>query len=184
MPVPYTPIAIANNFLEQFGEPVGIEHMKLQKLVYCSYGWWLAVNGQDAARLTSERPEIWKHGPVFNSLYHAFKVFGRLSIKQPQSNNPFGPPENVDADDEHVRSFIAWVWSRYGHLSSFALSDLTHKVGSPWHRVATENDFRVAFNTEIPDLYIFQEFSNLLNASSVAAQSQAAGLHEQAISNH
>jgi len=45
MPAPYSPIAIANNFVEQFGGVTGIEHMKLQKLVYCSYGWMLALNG-------------------------------------------------------------------------------------------------------------------------------------------
>jgi hypothetical protein len=29
MPVPYNPLAIANNFIEQFGADKGIEHMKL-----------------------------------------------------------------------------------------------------------------------------------------------------------
>ena len=179
MPIPYTPLAIANNFLEQFGKENGIEHMKLQKLVYCSYGWWLAVHGLNNARLTTEGPEIWKHGPVFDSLYHALKVFGRKSITSPQSTNPFQEPENVDSDDEHVRALIGWIWGRYGHLSGFALSDMTHKPGTPWHRVASENNFSVAFNTEIPDQYIFEEFTELLNAAEIAANLQAAQHGEQ-----
>ncbi|MCV2893386.1 Panacea domain-containing protein [Lentibacter sp. XHP0401] len=172
MPAPYSPLAIANNFLEQFGSRGGIEHMKLQKLVYCSYGWWLAVNGLDGNRLTTEGPEIWKHGPVFDSLYHAFKIFGRKPIVTPQSSNPFGAPENVDADDEYTRNLVSWIWGRYGHLSGFALSDLTHKPGTPWHRVATDNKFKVAFNTEIPDQYIWEEFNELLNAAEIAASHQ------------
>lgn len=173
MPVPYTPLAIANNFLEQFGETGGIEHMKLQKLVYCSYGWWLAVNGlQETTRLTTEGPEIWKHGPVFDSLYHAFKVFGRRQITDPQSINPFEATENVDIEDEHVRKFIAWIWSRYGHLSGFALSSMTHKSGTPWHRIATENNFSVAYNTQVPDQYIFEEFKKILNAAKITAENQ------------
>lgn len=179
MPVPYTPLAVANNFLEQFGQTDGIEHMKLQKLVYCSYGWWLAVNGLDGTRLTTEGPEIWKHGPVFDSLYHALKVFGRKPITAPQSTNPFATPENVAPDDDHVRAFVRWVWSRYGHLSGFALSDMTHKPGTPWHRVASENNFSVAFNTEIPDEYICDEFTKLLNAAQIAAEDQAAQHGEQ-----
>ena len=165
MAVPYSPTALANNFIEQFGEAHGIEHMKLQKLVYCAYGWWLATNGIKGIRLTNDGPEIWEHGPVFSSLYQNFRVFGRSKVTVPQSGNPFNPPENIDADDKPVRNFIGWIWGRYGHLSGFALSDLTHKQGTPWHRVAVDNNFRVTFHTKIPDQYIFEEFSNLLNAT-------------------
>jgi uncharacterized phage-associated protein len=163
MTVPYTPLAIANGFIEQFGTQSGIEHMKLQKLVYCSYGWWLAGHGMDAVRLTDEGPEIWKHGPVFSSLYRVLRVFGSEPIRVPQSVTPFRDPDRVSDDDDEVQSIVTWIWGRYGHLSGFALSDLTHRPGTPWHRVASENNFRVAFNTEIPDQYIFEEFSRLMN---------------------
>lgn len=182
MAIPYTPLAIANNFLERFGSD-GIEHMKLQKLVYCSYGWWLSVYKLEGERLTSEGPEIWRHGPVFGSLYHALKVFGRAPITEPKSSSPFSVPDNVDEHDEGVRNLIGWIWGRYGHMSSFALSDITHKPGTPWHRVATENNFSVAFNTDIPDVYIYEEFSELLKAAEIAAQDQAAVAHEQEKAN-
>lgn len=38
----YTPVALANYFVKQFGADEGISHMKLQKLVYLAYGWWLS----------------------------------------------------------------------------------------------------------------------------------------------
>lgn len=174
MPVPFTPLAVANCFLEKFGNTDGIEHMKLQKLVYCSYGWWLAAHGMDNLRFTSERPEIWKHGPVFDSLYHTLKVFGHERITSPQSANPFAPAENIPSEDSQARAFVDWIWGRYGHLSGFALSDLTHKPGTPWYRIAAESDFSVAYNTAIPDKYIFEEFSKLLNA----AQNTEAHQHE------
>ena len=160
--VPYSTLAIANNFVEQFGNKKGIEHLKLQKLVYLSYGWWLAAKGLDADRLTSEPPEVWKHGPVFDELYHALKVFGRKPITEMQSPSPFSEPENVDPGDDNVRQLVRWVWDRYGHLSAFALSGMTHKEGTPWYRVAEENDFRIGFNMEIPDTYIHEEFTGLL----------------------
>ncbi|MFT5785192.1 MAG: putative phage-associated protein [Ascidiaceihabitans sp.] len=162
MPIPYNSVSIANNFLESYGADAGIEHMKLQKLVYCAYGWWLAHAKLEGQRLTSDGPEIWKHGPVFPDLYHAFKVFGRKPIKQMQSTNPFSDPENVDANDLQVRPLVAWIWGRYGHLSSFDLSEMTHKQGTPWYRVAQERGFSVPMSTRIPDQYILEEFSSLM----------------------
>ncbi|MCT4654234.1 MAG: DUF4065 domain-containing protein [Cohaesibacter sp.] len=161
MVVPYSPLAIANTFLERHSNGVGIEHMKLQKLVYCAYGWWLASYGMDRERLTAEGPEIWKHGPVFSSLYQALKEFGRAPILTPLSAGPLVQAETVGEDIE-VIALVDWVWSRYGRMSGFDLSDLTHQVGSPWHRVAMENDFRIARHTQIPDKYIFEEFHRLL----------------------
>lgn len=182
MVAPYSPTAVANNFIEQFGGFGGIEHMKLQKLVYCAYGWWLAVNGFNHVRLTTEGPEIWKHGPVFGSMYRTFRVFGRQPIIQPQSANPVLPPVNIDADDNYAREFVQWVWSRYGHLSGFELSDMTHRPNSPWHRTAMDHNFRVQYNTHIPDQYIYEEFSRLLNADRIQAAHNPVnnGVHQPA----
>ena len=118
MPVPYSPLAAANSFIVQFGAARGIEHMKLQKLVYCAHGWWLTAYENS---FLNERPQVWKHGPVFNSLYHVLKPFGAMPISTPQSSGPFLEPVFVDENDENVNSLIRWVWSWYGHLTSFAL---------------------------------------------------------------
>lgn len=182
MPVPYSPLAVANEFVALFAvETSGIEHMKLQKLVYCSYGWWLAAHGIDGPRLTSEGPEIWKHGPVFGSLYKVLKVFGRAPIVTPQSAGPFSDPERIDAGENEERQLIRWIWSRYGHLSGFALSDLTHKPGTPWHRVAVERNFRVPFNTAIPDAYIYEEFTNLMSEAQKNTLQAATSDEQQSV---
>lgn len=180
MAIPYSSTAVANTFIELFGAAQGgIEHMKLQKLVYCSYGWWLAYTGLEGPRLTTDGPEIWRHGPVFPDLYHAFKVFGRRPISEQKSTNPFSPPAAIEPDDGETRELVRWIWGRYGHLSSFALSDMTHKPGTPWHRVAVENNFSVPFSTRIPDEYIYDEFRGLM-ANDIAPAVEAAPnpLHE------
>jgi uncharacterized phage-associated protein len=169
MSVPYSSIVIANSFLSLNGAHDGIEHMKLQKLVYCAYGWWLADAGLDGQRLTIDKPEIWKHGPVFPKLYQAFKVFGRKPITEAQSLSPFAEAEIVPADDVKVNSLVRWIWKRYGHLSSFALSDMTHAVGTPWYRVAEERNFSVPLSTTIPDGYILEEFQNLMQQDRAKA---------------
>lgn len=177
MPNPYTPLAVANTFLELFGRS-GIEHMKLQKLVYCAHGWWLANYTDD--QLLDERPQVWKHGPVFGSLYNVLKPFGRSAIKEPQSDNPFVDPPLVDANDNNSRQLVKWVWGRYGHLSSFALSDLTHKLGTPWSRLASEYNYRVPMNLEIPDEYIREEFQSIMRRErGIPAQALRAYAHER-----
>jgi uncharacterized phage-associated protein len=157
MPIPYSPLAAANFFLAEFAGSRGIEHMKLQKLVYCAHGWWLTAYDYS---FLNERPQIWKHGPVFNSLYHVLKPFGGMPIYHPQSVSPFEAPPTIDRDDHNVRNLLAWVWQRYGHLSSFALSDMTHRPGTAWSRVAEERKFSVPKGLEIPDAYIREEFLN------------------------
>lgn len=160
MPLPYTPLAIANEFIARHGaSAAGIEHMKLQKLVYCANGWWLLFNPETS--LTDDAPEVWKFGPVFPSLYTVLKVYGRTPISLIQSRSPFEPPDRVDADDPDTINLIDWTWQRYGHLSSFALSDLTHKQGTSWRRLAEESNFRVPQGLDIPPAYIVDEFRRI-----------------------
>ena len=155
MPIPYAPLASANFLIANFANGRGIEHMKLQKLVYFSHGWWLTA--KDSPYL-NERPQIWKHGPVFESLYHVLKNFGGSPITTIQSASPFADPSLIDADDRLIASLLRWVWDKYGHLSSFALSDMTHRSGTAWSRVAEERNFSVPRGLEIPDAYIREEF--------------------------
>jgi uncharacterized phage-associated protein len=160
MPIPYQPLAAANYFISNFGGgALGIEHMKLQKLVYFSHGWWLTAHPDP---FLNERPQIWKHGPVFSSLYHVLKTFGGVPITIVQSASPFTDPPTIDDNSTEVRSLLNWIWQKYGHLSSFALSDMTHREGTAWSRVAAERNFSVPRGLEIPDDYIREEFRSLL----------------------
>lgn len=154
--MPYTPLALANYFVHKHGKNASLDHMKLQKLVYNAYGWWLSHKHEP---LTTEDPQVWKYGPVFYSLYHSLKPYGNSQIREPKARTPFEEPPIVE--DEDAKRFLDWIWERYGHLSAFALSDLTHKEGTPWHRTAKEHNFRVPPGTAIPKDYVRQEFRNL-----------------------
>lgn len=168
MPTPYSPLAIANEFIARFEQEHGIEHMKLQKLVYCANGWWLAFH--DDRPLLNESPQVWKFGPVFPSLYHVMKVYGRTPIKTIQSRGPFDHPDRVDDGDAETLQLIDWTWRRYGHLSSFDLSDMTHREGTAWRKVAVEYDFDVPFGLDIPREYMAQEFRGIYESESRATR--------------
>ncbi len=153
MPGPYRPIAFANAFIVK-AQPDGAEHMKLQKLVYYAYGWWLKYHD---APIISESPQVWQFGPVFESLYHALKHHGRSSIVALQNDVPFGEPPVLGRSDEDAYKLVSFVWARYGDLSSFQLSDRTHAPGTAWHAVAVQHQWHVPHGTPIPDDAIRRE---------------------------
>ncbi len=158
--ITHTPLAVANAFIANFGAERGVEHMKLQKLVYFTHGWWLAYHSES---LLSEKPQVWRHGPVFASLYHTLKQFGHTPITFPQSVSPWDGPDMLGADN-YLPQLIYWVWGRYGHLSSFGLSDITHRAGTSWSQLAEQYGFQTPKGLEIPDEYVRAEFMAQLEA--------------------
>lgn len=163
MPRPYAPLALANEFILRSGTE-GVGHMKLQKLVYCAHGWWLSTH-QDS--IVSERPEVWRHGPVFSSLYSALAGHGSQPIRSPQRAVFGQTAPRLDDDDADANDLVHFVWDRYGQLSGFRLSELTHKKGTPWQITAEQHNYSVPRHLKIDDDLIRREFQGL--ASTAAA---------------
>lgn len=107
----------------------------------------------------TEGPEVWRHGPVFNSLYNSLSYVGGGRIITLQRNNPLMAEPRVDLDDIPVLSLIGWIWDRYGHFSGFDLSSMTHEAGTPWQVEAERNNYRVPMNYRIPDSLIREYFA-------------------------
>ena len=72
-----TALKLANTFLARHAGGFGLQHMKLQKLCYYAYGWWLSAYDNP---LTDKGPEVWKYGPVFSDLYDDLKTWGNAAI--------------------------------------------------------------------------------------------------------
>ncbi|MCH2486470.1 MAG: SocA family protein [Erythrobacter sp.] len=121
--------------------------MKLQKLVYLCYGWWLVEHDES---VIGEAPQVWKHGPVFRSLYQILRDFGHAQINTMQRRMFNETPDRVDDGDIEALDLIDWVWERYGRYDQFQLSDMTHQPNTPWYQTAANHNFRVPMNTEIP----------------------------------
>lgn len=158
MPQPYKPIAFANEFIRRSYQN-GVSHMKLQKLVYCSYGWWLAYNEKP---VISEQPQVWRHGPVFKSLYFILQPHGWKPIRTFQNDNFTSPAPVIDDDDTEIGNMLDWVWGRYEDYSAEELSDLTHRTGSPWEQTVRECSGIIPRDTTIPDDRIKEHFRGLV----------------------
>lgn len=127
-----------------------LKPLKLMKLTYISFGWYLANRGTP---LFSEDIEAWKYGPVIPDLYHATKKYGRSEIPSDLISS-----ENI-ATDRGTREFLEAVYSKYGEKSGIYLSNLTHKSGTPWHKVFRPN----TFNINIPNNLIESHYKNELS---------------------
>lgn len=144
----YPAITIANELIARHGSRGAIDPMKLQKLLYFANGWWLALTG---APLIIERPQVWRYGPVYRPIYQRFARYGRNPITQPDAIFPLGGAvERLPADDAEVRNLLDWIWAEYGGKSGPALSDETHRLGTPWRKIAEREGFQVPENTVIP----------------------------------
>lgn len=92
------PIPVANEFIERFGATGHIDPLKLQKLLYFTNGWWLGLTGEP---LLTDKPQVWRYGPVFRWVYNAFSRWGNEWIRQPAPGNPLrgnSEPERLDAN--------------------------------------------------------------------------------------
>jgi len=132
----YLPAHIANYFLSK-AENDGVKDMtpmKLIKLVYFSYAWYLAIFER---KLFTETVEAWRYGPVVPSIYHEFKRFGNSPIQQYSinfelENNKISFPV-IDKDDEDALGVVGAIWRTYKNLDGWDLSKITHADGStPW----------------------------------------------------
>lgn len=87
MTAPYDPRSIANFYVQRsLREKRPIDHMKLQKLIYFSHGYYLAatgLNGGEPQPLIDEFFEVWPYGPVCPSVYESFKEYGKEPIVRP-----------------------------------------------------------------------------------------------------
>jgi len=164
-----TPVQVANSFVSRFGSRAELTHMKLQKLVFFADGWKL---GLTRLPLVEERPQVWRYGPVFRSLYNILTGRGDSPITAPVVVNPVTgdvPLIAPDAQNEDSR-LIDWIWLRYGAFSELDLSRAAHATGTPWHQMAARYDFAVPFNLEIPNDVLETYFRGLaITEGAIAA---------------
>ena len=113
----------ANIFLALSEPEVGdsITNLKIQKLLYYVQGFHLALYNKP---LFDEDFVNWEHGPVIETLYHAFKEHG---------SEPLPVPENVTSDNftDDQLELISEVNQVYGQFSAWKLRNLTHEE-APW----------------------------------------------------
>lgn len=106
---------------EREDEPDRLSHLRLQKLLYYTQGWSLAL--RDKA-LFKDRIEAWAHGPVVKSLYPTFASYGNGTI--PSTDFKF--EGELDSEEQEL---VEAVWDAYKKFSATSLREMSHRE-QPW----------------------------------------------------
>jgi uncharacterized phage-associated protein len=151
----YTAKAVANYLLDlAASQGTTLDPLKIQKLVYFSHGWHLALRDQPLLR---DSVEAWAHGPVIPDLYHEFKRWGSGPIQRAavafHGARPVTPSLDAecvwDTNADDAKTIIRRVWDVYGKWDGLQLSTLTHQAGTPWAQTRAKNPGKQ--NIDIPD---------------------------------
>ena len=137
--------AVANRLLDLAEEDGNrLTPMQALKLVYFCHAWMLAVRDRP---LIEQPVEAWQYGPVVSDVYHSFKKHRHDYI----TSRARVPTAKFDLDEEDI---IQQVYRKYGYLSGFRLSQLSHVPGSPWEQVwETNREDSIIPNGMIKDYY-------------------------------
>lgn len=126
-----------SNFVLVLAREKGLQltQMSLLKIIFYAHGWYLASTGYP---LFKQPVEAWEYGPVVKVVRDAFKDFGKKPITRMAERFDLETGElvslgsNLLSEDE---TFVRQVFATYGGISAFELSDMTHKLDSPWDKV-------------------------------------------------
>lgn len=112
---------VADWFLCHIDREAGdsLTHLKLQKLVYYSQAWHLALFNKP---IFVEEIQAWSHGPVIPSVFRRYRGKGFEAIDAPQKCKTF---------DNKTEQLLKEINSIYGRLTAKDLERLTHSE-APW----------------------------------------------------
>jgi len=153
------PISIANFFIEKAvssGKP--LTNMQAVKLTYIAHGWYLGLAGEP---LIDELAQAWRYGPVIPSVYEEFKSYGRNPITKPASQVLNSDPASNRLSNDELTPFLDKIWEAYGKYSGSALSDMTHRPGTPWDEVYNRQGGKENRDVYIPNDLIQRHYKLL-----------------------
>jgi uncharacterized phage-associated protein len=131
---------------QKHGDP--ISNLKLQKLLYYTHGWFLALNDR---LLFSEPIEAWIRGPVVRSVWQEFNGYAWKPIVR-RVSEPTLSTLVLDHIDE--------VMFAYGDHSAYQLEELTHRE-TPWLKARDGLSPKASSSRVISNDDIYKYFSKL-----------------------
>lgn len=131
---------------------------KLQKLVYYSYSWFIAIHNENENEITSvlfnEQPEAWLHGPVFKSLYQEYKMYGWHEVDKIDAT--------IEFENDEIKPFLDKIYSTYNKFDADELEYMTHQE-TPWKVARNGVSALESSNNKIDVKEIFKFFNSLAN---------------------
>ena len=169
----YDPEAIVNEFLAYASKNKvkDMTPLKIQKLIYIAYGWYLTVTGK---RMFDSYYEAWTHGPVVPRLYDSLKSYRRSPVKklitylswkgEKEEEKEFLLEDDISETDRELILCLMTVWKTYKDKSPWELRNLTHCEGGAWKKTATSERLNLEHIKEASKIGINNsEFSSIFS---------------------
>lgn len=158
----HDPKAIANQILricDRLDQKVTL--MQLIKLVYLADGWSTALRNRPMSKLG---PQAWQYGPVYPTVYKAFKRFGsgQITDKAKVQGTEIEISEEFTPDED---ALLLQIVESYGRHHAFRLSEIMHREGTPWAQTVKNQ----GMYAEIPLDIMAKHFSELRAQRGVEA---------------
>lgn len=128
-----------------------MNHKKLEKLCYYAQAWHLAIIGRP---LMYTSFQAWVHGPVSPELWHKYKEWGGLIIRQYEGMPNFNNPD--------TREFLNKIYNLYGRYSGDYLESLTHQE-APWINARKGLPVNAICTNEISQIDMAKYYRGVLN---------------------
>lgn len=152
--MPHPALSVANTTLSlAWGHQDKITPLKLQKFIYISHGFSLALTGDP---LVEEKVFAWEYGPVIPEIYQEFKRFGKRPIDESATVLYEGEPHIIpQPKDDLTKVILEGMWIIYGDKSGYQLANLTHEPDTPWDQTwdGGKGKGRVISNDLIKEYY-------------------------------
>ena len=124
--------------------------LHIVKLVYLCQGWMLGIKGE---RLIDEPIVTGRYGPVVQSLYDRYAVFGDGQIVGVK-----GVDHSKDLNPAQI-AIMNFVHAVYEEFPDTELSEITHEPGTPWSEIYKNQ----GLGTEIPEDLVRKHYQQLID---------------------
>ena len=132
--------------------------LHIVKLVYLCHGWMLGLKGRP---LVDEPVVTGRYGPVIQSLYDRYSIFG---------DGPIMGAEVIDHTpdlDPLQLSVVNFVHAVYQEFPDTELSEMTHEPGTPWSKIYKSQGLDVEIPKELIQDHYRQMVTEIRQADHV-----------------
>ena len=124
-----------------------LTQLKLQKLLYYAYVWWLIMQGK---RLFHDEIEAWEFGPVVRKQYTRLKKYNEKAIKLQEINT------NIEEIPKEIQQHLEMIWHKYGKYEAHHLVEKTNSE-RPWQDAFNSNDKKKIISDDAIKEYYMRE---------------------------
>lgn len=123
---------------------IKVTQLQIQKIMYFFEAYYMCEKNVD--QLYECNFNAWMFGPVAIPLHKEYKIFEGRPITLTEEKEKIG-----NEIREEKKKILNYIFEVFGNFSPQQLVDLTHRVGSPWHKKWLENGRKVVYG---PQSYI------------------------------